>query len=402
MAANPIHETGPLPLETLEGQGLQWFVQGENHDYIPEEFIELHPTESQDLLHASAVLIDYFVQAIQVVAREGRWSELHLPNHCIRLLQYSIERELGNYLIGRFDFSGGLAQIPPRLIEFNGDTCSLLPETAFIQEEYWEQERAELPPGEPYNELMVSLTERFEYLLERYPDREATLLITTMGGDDDWLNADVISEAAERAGFDEVHYADLQKVTFSPEEGIFLEVTPGNYLRFDFWYKMLPWDFFLFEEPELFAILDRIVRQELCIILNPAFAMLLQNKGLLKIIYELYPNAPEVLRAGRSAVDFPDQRFVSKPFFGRMGENISLHDGQVGAKVKTEGDYGSNPMLYQELAPFYTDLEGHRYQPSVFWTGEASAICIRRQDSLIIDDDAEFLCHIVAEKEEED
>ncbi len=399
MAVNPIHETGPLPFELLKEQGLQWFLQGENHDYIPEEFLELSVIDRDDLTQATDHLFDYYTQALLTVVREGRWKELHIPNHAIRLLQYSIERELGNYLIGRFDFSGGLGGLTPRLIEFNGDTCSIMPETAFIQEEYWEKEQDKLPPGEPYNELLASLTDRFELLLERYPDREPLLLITTMGDDDDWLNADVVSEAAERAGFEEVHYADLEKVTFSPEEGIFFEVSPGEYLKFDFWFKLIPWDFFLFEEPELFEILDQIVRRELCIILNPAFAMLLQNKGMLKIIAELFPDAPEVLRASTNEGDFPDHRFVRKPFFGRMGENISLHDGQGGAKVETKGDYGDNPMIYQELAPFYTDLEGHRYQPSVFWTGEASAICIRRQDSLIIDDDAEFLCHVVIEEE---
>ena len=54
-------------------------------------------------------------------------------------------------------------------------------------------------------------------------------------------------------------------------------------------------------------------------------------------------------------------------------------------------------MLYQELALFNIDRENHQYQPSIFWTGDASALCFRRQDDPIIDDDAEFLGHIVEE-----
>jgi len=125
--------------------------------------------------------------------------------------------------------------------------------------------------------------------------------------------------------------------------------------------------------------------------------MLLQSKALLKFMYDLSPEHPFLLKASLNKEDFPDRKFVRKPINGRMGENISFHDGSDQPTYKTDGDYAASPPLYQELAPFNIDMEGHRYQPSVFWTGEASGLCFRRQDDLVIDDDAEFVGHVVEE-----
>ena len=52
--------------------------------------------------------------------------------------------------------------------------------------------------------------------------------------------------------------------------------------------------------------------------------------------------------------------------------------------------------MYQELARFNEDRKEHRYQPSIFYTNEPCGMAIRRQDDLIIDDDAEFVGHTIA------
>ena len=75
--------------------------------------------------------------------------------------------------------------------------------------------------------------------------------------------------------------------------------------------------------------------------------------------------------------------------------NIAFYDGNGRPEYETEGDYGEYPPVYQELADFNEDSEEHRYQPSIYWTGMSSALCFRRQDDFVIDDDAEFVGHVV-------
>ena len=113
-------------------------------------------------------------------------------------------------------------------------------------------------------------------------------------------------------------------------------------------------------------------------------------------MYDLDPYNPYLIKTTLSANDFPENFYVSKPIFGRMGENIAYYDGDSDPDYETEGDYEDFDKVYQELAKFNIDRKEHRCQPSVFYTDEPCAIAIRRQDDLIIDDDAEFVGHTIA------
>jgi glutathionylspermidine synthase len=159
---------------------------------------------------------------------------------------------------------------------------------------------------------------------------------------------------------------------------------------------MAPWEFIAYEEPELMGLLTQIIKRDLCVILNPAYSMLLQSKALLPLLGELGGLHPAMLKATRSAADFPNQRYAEKPIYGRTGDNLRLFDGTSQPVAENDGDYGHLPRIYQELAPFNVDSDGDRYQPSVYIAGgEACALCFRRQDGLIVDDDAEFVGHYV-------
>ena len=187
----------------------------------------------------------------------------------------------------------------------------------------------------------------------------------------------------------------LEAVIFDPENGVFIEIGPERFVQFGFWYKMIPWDFFAYEEPELMDILTDLVMEDKIKVLNPAWTMVMQSKGILPFLKQDAPQVDALLRASFSSTDFPDGRYARKPIFGRTGENVALFDGEARALAENEGDYGDMPRVYQDLASFEVDEEGYRYQASVFYTDQAAGIGIRRQDDLIIDDDAEYVGHTI-------
>jgi len=384
----------PLDAVIVKDLELEWLTTGENEEYLSNEFLQMTTKEVDALREASEISYRILLKAAEHAVKQGEWKLLGIPPHAIDLVKYSLANEMDTHLLGRFDFSGGMDGVPIKLLEINADTCSLLAETAYIQEQQWKEEEEKLG-GSPYNPLIEELIERFRRIINQNPDRDPTLLISTLGYEEDWINADVVAEAAREAGFEEVESAILERVIFSPEEGIFLEEEDGAFVRYDFWYKFIPWDFIAYEEPNLFDDLERLIIDKKVVVLNPAYTMLLQSKALLKYAYDLYPENPYLLKTTFSAADFPDFKYVAKPIYGRMGENISFYDGKPEPIYKTEGDYDDLPVVYQELAPFNFDLEGHRYQPSIFWTGMTAGLCFRRQDDLVIDDDAEFVGHIV-------
>ncbi len=375
----------------LKKQGLSFFLEEDNEDYFTDEAVVLFKAEVEAFKAASEQLYKQLIAAAKEVAQQGAWERVGIPENAVELVQYSLANESHLHLLGRFDFAGGMDNMPLKLIEFNADTCSLMPETAYVQAEQSAKKRK----FRQFNQLIPQMTASFKNLLNRYPEKYPNLLLMHMGHEEDQINTEVVAAAARKAGFSEVHIMRLEHVIFSEDEGVFVEISANNYNKYDFVYKMIPWEFIAYEEPELMRLLTQIVKKDLAIVLNPAFSMLLQSKGILKYLSDLYPNDSNILKASFTASDFPDLRYARKPMFGRVGENVQIFTGSSSPASTTDGDFGHFPSVYQELAEFNADEDGDIYQPSMYWSNAPCALCIRRRDDLIVDDDAEFMSHLV-------
>lgn len=55
-------------------------------------------------------------------------------------------------------------------------------------------------------------------------------------------------------GFEEVYCVLMEEVIFLEEEGIFLEVEFDEYFCYDFVFKMVFWEFIVYEELELMGL----------------------------------------------------------------------------------------------------------------------------------------------------
>jgi glutathionylspermidine synthase len=82
--------------------------------------------------------------------------------------------------------------------------------------------------------------------------------------------------------------------------------------------------------------------------IEPIWKMMFSNKGLLAILWEMYPNhellLPAYLDGPRELTDY-----VRKPLLGREGANVQLI--RAGEKQTTYGPYGGEGWVYQALAP---------------------------------------------------
>ena len=76
--------------------------------------------------------------------------------------------------------------------------------------------------------------------------------------------------------------------------------------------------------------------------------MVLSNKGLLPVLWKLYPHHPNLLEASWEPPD-AGRAWVRKPLLGREGANVTLH--QPGRDFETGGEYGEEGFVYQDLAP---------------------------------------------------
>lgn len=369
------------------GRGLEWYVEEE---YLTGELLGVRRSELQIYRDTCEELYAMFERAAQHVIDNQRWAALGIPSNAIPIIEYTWENRLRFPLLyGRFDLAGVIDGKPAKLIEFNADTATTLPETVDIQAD--QLHRAGLREDQQFNRFFDQLQQRMLKIRELHPERSGEFLVSTLGHVEDNLNSYLIADAARKLGF-HTEMLELPEVVFSPDEGIFVE-RDKEYLPFDFFFKLVPWEFIAIQEPDLMGIFTALTLQEKAIILNPAYSMLFQSKGILKILWELYPNHPNLLEASDNPQHFRGRSYVEKVIFGREGENIQVVDETGRTLERNQGDFGNSPKVYQAYTPLPTDSDGDIYQAGVYYTGQASALSFRRRDGLIVDADSEFIGH---------
>jgi len=125
-------------------------------------------------------------------------------------------------------------------------------------------------------------------------------------------------------------------------------------------------------------------------VIEPAWKMLLSNKGILPILWELNPDHRNLLPAyfepGRIAGDY-----VVKPLLSREGENVELHRGSE--TLAAPGAYGGEGRIWQA----YTDIPrfGDDYATLGAWIiGDAPAgVGVREDASPITRNTSRFVPH---------
>ncbi len=383
-----------LPNTVFEGLGWDYFISEDAADYLTTEMVIVQETERDAFFQAGNRLYDLFVQAGEYVLQHNLLNQIGIHRNLHELVRMSWNDDRHLHLFGRFDFAGGVDGLPVKLLEFNADTPTSLPETAIIQ---WAQLKANgLPDDQQFNHVYDALIENFERLKTLNPDREPAILFSTLRDaqeDDD--NVALLAEAAKEAGF-ETKFCYIDEVNFSEQEGIFAPDGRGAFTRFDFWFKLVPWEYIAVDEPALCEILTKIVRRDLAVIINPAYTMLFQSKGILKYLWDLFPNEPTLLEASlEEPIGRSNYPFVRKVFLGREGANVSIHDA-IGLPVEVRGgEYEQQSCVYQALAELARDESGQYYQAGVFFAYESCGLGFRRSPRQIIDNGAQFVGHLV-------
>lgn len=388
----PKIKTLPIsPESQLRQVGWDWMLGTDTLSYLTHDLVVVSEAEAQAYYDAANDLYELFIDAGQAVIDQDRFAELGIPDNLKELIRLSWDDDRHLHLYGRFDFAGGIDGKPIKLIEFNADTATCIPETGIVQ---WAHLKANgLDEASQFNTLYESLVENFQLLRNLNSDLTPTLLISTLQGfPEDETNVQVLGEAAKEAGFD-VEYAYVEDVEFSPSEGIFRQnAQNGNFERFDFWFKLVPWEFIGWEEPDLSDLLTQIVRNRKAVIINPAYTLLFQSKAILKVLWERNPGHPLLLPTYNTPpAGIPS---VAKVMFGREGANVEILDKDGKPVTSAEGDYDDQPRVYQEYVPFPVDSAGNRYQAGVFFAGEGCGLGYRTGGE-ILDNGARFSGHIV-------
>lgn len=386
-----IIEVNPLSKEILEDIGLEWHTDSDNSSYISNEVVEIKQSEADAFYEAGNTLYDMFVEAGEYVIKNNLFFELDIPTTLVDTIKESWENEVHWHIYGRFDFAGGLDGLPIKLLEFNADTPTLLYESALIQWALLKHNK--LNEDSQFNNIFESISDNFKRMITLGEDISrfdtmyedwGVLFSSIRGNSEEERTTKFLMECAKNAGLvSEFCYID--EIEFSEEEGTFYN---GN--KYEFLFKLLPWEIISIDEPELALIINNMIKNKNTIFLNPAYTLLFQSKRMLKILWDLFPNHPLLLES--SYKQLKNKKQVKKVSFGREGANVDILDSS-GILEQKGGEYGNYKSVYQE----FCELNAHNgqfYQPNVFFAYESCGLGFRKGGA-IMDNFAKFVSHVI-------
>ena len=186
----------------------------------------------------------------------------------------------------------------------------------------------------------------------------------------------------------------LQDIGWNPDRLCFVDTEQDENQILSL-FKLYPWEAMLAEEFGSHAL--ETYRDLVWI--EPIWKMLLSNKGILPILWQLYPNHPLLLPAYFE--DHGDRgelrSYIRKPLHSREGANLSIVRPGI-PTLSTQGPYGDGPFIRQALAPeaVYRDAqENARYPVLGLWMidQDCSGLGIRESAGPITDNLSSFIPH---------
>jgi glutathionylspermidine synthase len=382
----------PLEETKLEELGFTWHTDSDGTKYVADSLVNVTHQEAEAYYKAANELYDMYVEAAEYVIENDLFFELGIPFNVADIIKKSWENDVHWHIYGRFDFAGGIDGKPIKLIEFNADTPTGLYETAVLQ---WALLKANgMDDDSQFNNVYSAIADNFRRLITLFDDPEKfeefydgwkILFSSIEGNDEEEVTTRLLRQIATDAGFN-TGFEFLQNVKFD-DEGIY-DADENNY---EYWFKLYPWEDIGTDEPELAMQLNTIMQNQKAILLNPAYTLLFQSKGMMKILCDLFPDSPYLLKTDFEPIAGAQ---VEKRMFGREGANTRIIDADGTEVASTEGPYGNYKPVYQEYVEFPKDSEGNHYQAGVFFAYEACGLGFRHGGK-ILDNMSKFVGHVL-------
>lgn len=388
-----VEKVRPIDDGVLEKIGFHWHTDSDASKYVADELVIVSDTEAEAYYEAVNELYDMYATAAQHVIDNNLFFDLGIPFNLVDAIKKSWENDVHWHLYGRFDLAGGIDGKPIKLIEFNADTPTALFETAIVQWALLKHNR--MDEERQFNNVYQAISDNFRRLVtlfdnpsdfERYYDGWKILFSSVSGNIEEEQTVRLLQQMAIDAGF-ETGFEPLGGVKFD-DEGIY----DSSENPYEYWFKLFPWEDIAIDEPELATVLTAIMNNQKAIILNPAYTLLFQSKGMMKILCDLFPDSPYLLKTSFEPLKGIVQ--VEKRMFGREGANVRIMDASGSVSESNEGPYGNFKPVYQEYVEFSKDAAGNSYQAGVFFAYEACGLGFRRGGK-ILNNMSKFVGHVL-------
>ena len=287
-------------------------------------------------------------------------------------------------LYGRLDLSFG-GRGPARLLEYNADTPTSIFEAAVFQWSWLEQAiaRSIIPKrADQFNSI-------HERLIEGWNKVGAGHHLHLAGmteNEEDAGTLAYLEDTAAQAGL-ATTLIDIEEIGLR-DDGQFVDLDDRP---IEFAFKLYPWEW-MFQDAFGTHLAKAPTRW-----IEPPWKAILSNKGILPLLWEMFPNHPNLLPAYFD--DDPEAAslgtsFVRKPLYSREGANVALVSAGT-TLVAQEGPYGAEGFVRQALAPL-PNFSG-QYPVIGSWLVDHTpcGLSIREDENPITGNTSRFLPHAI-------
>ncbi|MGH3436945.1 MAG: glutathionylspermidine synthase family protein [Sciscionella sp.] len=362
-----------VPARAADGSKRPYWDESVHYVFAMDEVLSLEA--DVELLHSMCL------DAVDTVITTERYRDFGIPEWVWPYIAESWQRR-DPHIYGRFDLrydgSG-----PAKMLEYNADTPTSLLEAAVLQ---WHWKTAVFEADDQWNSIHEQLVERWGEVRRQISSTELHFSWSSADATgEDHVTTAYLQETAAEAGLDTVGLA-IEDIGWDPLLKQFVDLEE---VRMNTVIKLYPWEWVVDEEFGRFAVESLPATMWI----EPLWKMLLSNKALLAVLWEMHPGHPNLLPA---FVDEPGflTEYVRKPKLGREGANVSIV--APGYETETGGVYGKEGYVYQLFDPL-PEFDGYRPALGAWIVGDTAAgLGIRETAGLVTDDGAAFIPHRIA------
>lgn len=365
---------------TVEEQGFTYHtagMQGEsgNGTYWDETVAYEFSAQEVDVLedatnelHARCLdTVDHIFRNPELMTRMG------VPPLYHEYIKWSWARQDPS-LYGRFDFAYDGVN-PPKLLEYNADTPTMVIETAIVQW-FWLQNKRF--GADQFNSLHEKLQARFGTIKPLMQPGERFYFAGYGDNEEERQTCVYLQDLATQAGLS-TEFIDLREIGWLNNQFVDQQDRPIKY-----WFKLYPWEWMVEDE------FGSLTTNDVSGIVEPIWKMLLSNKAMMVVMSELFPDHPNLLHTTWTEQEQKGD-YVAKPILSREGANIRLvENGKVTAE--TDGVY-HGPKIYQQKAKLFEQDGNFAVIGSWVVGNESAGMIIRDHNRPIVQDLSRVVPH---------
>lgn len=340
----------------------------------------------QDLEQPTEDLQQMCLQLVEKVVNDEYWlAKFAIPQNKWEWIRQSWLQKQGS-LYSRFDLAYN-GSGPAKFYENNADTPTSLYESGFWQWLWLEDKvnSGQLPrSADQFNSIQEKLIARFDKIIT---DKQTPFHFSSCKDtEEDRGTVQYLQDCATAAGI-KTKFVYIEEIGIDAQ-GQFVD-QQNNLI--DGLFKLYPWEF-MFEEQYHQQLTSSTTQ-----FIEPPWKAVLSNKAILPLLWQMFPNHPNLLPAyfaDAMPSHFNQQSWVKKPLFSREGANISvIKNGET--INESAGPYGEEGYIYQQSHVLPQFDNNFTLIGSWLIGDEAAGISIREDKSMITQDMSRFLPHVI-------